>query len=50
MFGWLWIDVYDSGFLFPPISSTAIEDEWDNTPQATINSLINSMRRRCRAA
>ena len=29
---------------------TAIEEEWDNMPQATINSLINSMRRRCRAA
>ena len=26
---------------------TAIEEEWDNIPQATINSLINSMRRRC---
>ena len=23
----------------------AIEEEWDNIPQATINSLINSMRR-----
>ena len=26
---------------------TAIEQEWENIPQATINSLINSMRRRC---
>jgi transposase len=26
---------------------TAIEEEWDNIPQATINSLINSMWRRC---
>ena len=26
---------------------TAIEEEWDNIPQATINSLINSMRWRC---
>ena len=26
---------------------TAIEEEWDNIPRATINSLINSMRRRC---
>ena len=26
---------------------TAIEEEWDNIPQATINSLINSMQRRC---
>jgi hypothetical protein len=26
---------------------TAIEEEWDNIPQATINNLINSKRRRC---
>ncbi len=26
---------------------TAIEEEWTNIPQATINNLINSMRRRC---
>ncbi|KAG5846187.1 hypothetical protein ANANG_G00147140, partial [Anguilla anguilla] len=26
---------------------TAIEEEWDNIPQATINNLINSMQRRC---
>jgi len=26
---------------------TAIEEEWINIPQATINNLINSMRRRC---
>jgi hypothetical protein len=25
---------------------TVIEEEWDNIPQATINSLINSMQRR----
>jgi hypothetical protein len=25
----------------------AIEEEWDNIPQATINSLMNSMGRRC---
>jgi hypothetical protein len=25
---------------------TAIEEEWENIPQATINSLINSMRRK----
>jgi hypothetical protein len=32
-------------FQFPPISRncTAIEEEWDNIPQATMNSLINSM-------
>ncbi len=27
--------------------STVIEEEWTNIPQATINNLINSMRRRC---
>ncbi len=26
---------------------TAIEEEWTNIPQATINNLINCMRRRC---
>ncbi|KAL7857809.1 hypothetical protein AOLI_G00179110 [Acnodon oligacanthus] len=26
---------------------TAIEEKWTNIPQATINNLINSMRRRC---
>ncbi len=26
---------------------TAIEEEWTNIPQATINNLINYMRRRC---
>ena len=26
---------------------TAIEEEWTNIPQATIDNLINSMRRRC---
>ncbi len=26
---------------------TAIEEEWTNIPQATINNLITSMRRRC---
>ena len=26
---------------------TDIGEDWDNIPQATINSLINSMRRRC---
>ncbi len=26
---------------------TAIEEEWTNIPQATINNLIDSMRRRC---
>jgi hypothetical protein len=36
--------------VFPPDISIcdfiAIEEEWDNILQATINSLINSMRRR----
>jgi hypothetical protein len=49
MFGMLLIGVYDSVFQFPPISSN-FEEEWDNIPQATINSLINFMRRRCHAA
>ena len=43
MLGSLWINVYDSVSQFLPISSnfaTAIEEEWDNIPQATINSLI----------
>ncbi len=26
---------------------TTIEEKWINIPQATINNLINSMRRRC---
>ncbi len=26
---------------------TAIEEEWTNIPQATVNNLINSMQRRC---
>ena len=39
MFGMLWINVYDSVFQFQLISS--------NFTQATINSLINSMRWRC---
>jgi hypothetical protein len=26
---------------------TAVEEEWDNITQATINSPIHSMRRRC---
>ncbi|ROL52347.1 Transposable element Tcb1 transposase [Anabarilius grahami] len=30
-----------------PQLRTAIEEEWTNIPQATINNLINSMRRRC---
>ena len=46
MFGMLWIDVYNHMFQFPPISSNFS----DNIPQVTINSLIKSMRRRCRTA
>ncbi len=42
------IGVYDSVFQFLPISSNfAIEEEWTNIHQATINNLINSMWRRC---
>ncbi len=26
---------------------TAVKEEWNNIPQATINNLINSMQRRC---
>jgi hypothetical protein len=45
MFGMLWIDVYDN---VPDPANiqqlcTAIEEEWDNISQGTINSLINSM-------
>jgi hypothetical protein len=42
----VWIDAYDSVFQFLPISNNfaAIEEEWDNNPQATINSLINSVK------
>jgi hypothetical protein len=47
MFGMLWIDLDDTVFQFPPKRRTAIEEEWSNIAQATINSLINSMRRRC---
>jgi hypothetical protein len=53
MFGMLWINVYDSVFQFLPISGNfaqRFEEEWDNIPQATINSLINSKQRRCYAA
>jgi hypothetical protein len=40
MFGIIWIDVYDSVFQFPANIQqlhTAIEEEWDKIPQATIN-------------
>ena len=47
MFGMLWIDLYDSVLTNIQQIHTAIEEEWDDIPQATINSLINSMRRRC---
>jgi hypothetical protein len=43
----LWIDMYDNVFQFCPISSNFVQPlKWDNIPQATINSLNNSMRRR----
>jgi hypothetical protein len=46
----LWIDVYYSMFQFPPISTNICKaiEEWDNIPQAAVNSLINSMQRRSR--
>jgi hypothetical protein len=50
LIGLLWIDMYDSMFQFPQNIQpffTAIEEEWDNIPQATINSLINFIQRRC---
>jgi hypothetical protein len=50
MFGMLWIDKRVSVPANIRQLRTAIEEEWDNIPQDTINSLINSMRRRCRAA
>lgn len=47
MFGMLWIGVNDSVDQFLPISSnSAIEGEWTNIPQDTVDNLINSMRRR----
>ena len=50
MFGMLWINMYQQCDPVPANIQQlrkAIEEEWDNIPQATINSLINSMRRRC---
>jgi hypothetical protein len=46
MFGMLRINVYEQRFPVPiniQQHRTAIEVEWDNIPQATIKSLINSM-------
>ena len=50
MFAMLWSGVYDIVFQFMPISNTAIEEESDNNPQATINSMINYVKEMCRAA
>ncbi len=50
MFGMLWTGVYDKGVLVPDNIQqiyTAIEEEWTNITQTTINNLINSMWRRC---
>ncbi len=50
MFGMLWIGSKRQRVPVPaniPQLCTAIEQEWTNIPQATINNLINSMRRRC---
>lgn len=47
-----WIDVFMAVFRFPGMFSKlrdAIREEWDNIPQATIDNLINSMRRRSNA-
>jgi hypothetical protein len=46
MFRIIWINVYDSVFQFPTISSNfVIEEDWDNIPQATINCLFNYVLR-----
>ncbi len=48
MFGMLWIGMYDKRVPVPANIQqrrTAIEEEWINIPQTTINNLINSMRR-----
>ena len=57
MFGVLWIDVNDNVPVTANIQQLRTaseeewdnipEEEWDNIPQATINSLINFMLRRC---
>ncbi len=48
MFGMLWMytSVCSSSCQYP-VTSHSHWREWTNTPQATINNLINSMRRRC---
>jgi hypothetical protein len=43
MFGMLWIDLHIPVPANIQKFLTAIEEEWDNIPQATINSLIISM-------
>ena len=52
MFAMHWIDVYDRDLVPANIQQRhkAIEEEWDNIPQATINSLINYAKEMCRAA
>ena len=56
MFVMFWVGVYNSVFQFLPISINFAqrrgveqeeEEEWDNISEATVNSLINSMGRRC---
>jgi hypothetical protein len=50
MFGMLWIDVQYSWFHIQQLR-TAIEDEWDNLPQATINSIDQLyVKENCHAA
>jgi hypothetical protein len=48
MFGMLWIESVRQRVPEPADIQqlpTAIEEEWENIPQATINSLINSIRK-----
>ncbi len=49
MFGMLWIGVYDSVFLFMPISSNFTPPLKRSDQHPTINNLINSMWRRSAA-
>jgi hypothetical protein len=51
MFGMLWIDIYQRVPVPNNIQQlrTAIDEEWDNIPQVTIKSLINSEEMCCSA-
>ena len=51
MFGMLWIDMYDSVFQLPPISSNfAVIEEWDNIPQASQQPDQLYVKEMCHAA